>query len=221
MNTDESLKIWNAVRDVPEAAKKPIPGGRLKGKTDISPIWRYQTLTKEFGPAGIGWKVTDEKFQVVDGANGEKAVFCTLHLWVKFPDAEGFSEPIPGQGGSMFVVTEKGELYTNNEAYKMAYTDAISVACKQLGFGADVYWQQGGSKYQPQEAQPAQKPQQAAQQRKERDQQDIEGQNRNELVGNYVCADCGNPISRATAGATAKQFGRMLCPNCAAKVAQK
>ena len=31
----------------------------------------------------------------------------------------------------------------------MALTDAISVACKALGFGADVYWQAGRSKYNP------------------------------------------------------------------------
>ena len=29
--------------------------------------------------------------------------------------------------------------HLNDEAYKMALTDAISVACKQLGVGADVY----------------------------------------------------------------------------------
>ena len=218
---NDPLKIWNAVREVPKEAQKSIQGGRLKGMTDINPMWRYKRLTELFGPAGTGWKTTDEEFLVVDGANGEKAVFCTLRLWVRDPEDGEFGDPIYGQGGSMLVVKESQGLRTNDEAYKMAYTDAISVACKQLGFGADVYWQQGGSKYQPQEAQPAQKPQQAAQQRKERDQQDIEGQNRNETVGNYVCADCGNPISRATAGATAKQFGRMLCPNCAAKVAQK
>ena len=31
----------------------------------------------------------------------------------------------------------------------MAYTDALSVACKSLGMGADVYW--GDSKYQNQD----------------------------------------------------------------------
>ena len=29
----------------------------------------------------------------------------------------------------------------------MALTDAISVACKALGFGADIYWEAGRTKY--------------------------------------------------------------------------
>ena len=37
----------------------------------------------------------------------------------------------------------------------MAYTDAISVACKSLGMGADVYW--GDSKYPTQEKKDATK----------------------------------------------------------------
>ena len=37
----------------------------------------------------------------------------------------------------------------------MALTDAISVACKALGFGADVYWQADATKYAAREnAQP-------------------------------------------------------------------
>ena len=40
----------------------------------------------------------------------------------------------------MLIVKEKGQLVSNDEAYKMAYTDAISVACKSIGVGADVYY---------------------------------------------------------------------------------
>ena len=29
----------------------------------------------------------------------------------------------------------------------MAYTDALSVSCKQLGIGADVYWEKDRTKY--------------------------------------------------------------------------
>ena len=46
----------------------------------------------------------------------------------------------------MFVANETKGLYTSDEAYKMALTDALSVACKALGMGADVYWH-GGTKY--------------------------------------------------------------------------
>jgi hypothetical protein len=43
-------------------------------------------------------------------------------------------------------MTKKGA-YANDEAYKMATTDAISVACKQLGMGADIYWSADNTKY--------------------------------------------------------------------------
>jgi len=55
--------------------------------------------------------------------------------------------PISGTGGSMFVAKEKNGFYVSDECYKMATTDAISVACKQLGIGADVYWQADKTKY--------------------------------------------------------------------------
>ena len=38
-------------------------------------------------------------------------------------------------------------LYLSDEAYKMAYTDALSVACKALGIAADVYYEKDKSKY--------------------------------------------------------------------------
>jgi DNA-binding NarL/FixJ family response regulator len=71
-----------------------------------------------------------------------------------------WGEAIPGTGGSQFVSKEKSGLYTNDECFKMALTDAISVACKALGMGADVYWQSGRTKYDlPQEEKPQEKPQ--------------------------------------------------------------
>ena len=36
----ENLAIYNAVRSVPDSAKRQIWAGRLKGKTDINPMWR-------------------------------------------------------------------------------------------------------------------------------------------------------------------------------------
>lgn len=35
----------------------------------------------------------------------------------------------------------------SDECYKMATTDALSVACKNLGIGADVYWKESKTKY--------------------------------------------------------------------------
>lgn len=141
----ENLAIYNAVRSVPDSAKRRIEAGRLKGKTDINPMWRIKALTETFGPCGFGWKyvITDKRLE--QGANGEVAAFLDIDLFVK---ADGvWSDAIPGTGGSAFVAKEKNGPYTSDECFKMALTDAISVACKALGFGADVYWEADRSKY--------------------------------------------------------------------------
>lgn len=65
-----------------------------------------------------------------------------------------WSEAIQGVGGSSFVTNEKNGLYTSDECYKMALTDAISVACKSLGIGADVYWNKDSTKYNNIQPQP-------------------------------------------------------------------
>lgn len=141
----DNLTIYNEVRSVPDSAKRRIEAGRLKGKTDINPMWRIKALTEKFGPCGFGWKyvITDKRLE--QGANGEVAAFLDIDLFVK---ADGvWSDAIPGTGGSAFVAKEKNGLYTSDECFKMALTDAISVACKALGFGADVYWDADRSKY--------------------------------------------------------------------------
>lgn len=143
----ENLNIYDAARNVPAEALKPIQAGRLKGKSDINPMWRIKKLTEIFGPCGIGWKYTITKQWMEAADGGEIAAFCDIDLRVK-ADGE-WSEPIPGTGGSMFVAREKSGLYTSDECYKMALTDAISVACKALGFAADVYWDRDPTKYDP------------------------------------------------------------------------
>lgn len=137
--------IYENVRAVPQEAQKQILGGKLKGKTDINPMWRIKTLDQQFGMCGFGWYYEVKNKQIVDGANGEKAVFVDIAMYVN-NDGE-WSNPIYGTGGSMLINTEKGQLVTNDEAFKMATTDAISVACKQLGVGADIYWKEDKTKY--------------------------------------------------------------------------
>lgn len=142
----ENLEIYNKVKEVPQNAQKEIQAGRLKGMTDINPQWRIEKLTEVFGPVGIGWYAKEINREFVDGANEEKMCFVDIELYVKVDNE--WSKPIYGTGGSTFVAKEKNGLYTSDEVVKMAYTDAISVACKQLGFGADIYWNKSDSKYQ-------------------------------------------------------------------------
>ena len=140
-----NLELYNRVREVPAEAKKTIRGGRLNGMTDINPMWRIKKLTEEFGPCGVGWYYVPTNKEVVKCDNGEVCVFVDIDLFTKSGDE--WSQPIYGTGGSKLVAKEKGGLYVNDEAYKMATTDAISVACKSLGMGADVYWQNDNTKY--------------------------------------------------------------------------
>lgn len=192
----DNLTIYNEVRNVPDSAKRRIEAGRLKGKTDINPMWRIKALTEKFGPCGFGWKyvITDKRLE--QGANGEVAAFLDIDLFVK---ADGvWSDAIPGTGGSAFVEKEKNGPYTSDECFKMALTDAISVACKALGFGADVYWDADKSKYDKPES---------------------------KQEAPVLCECCGLPIKAVKCGDrvyptneivenAVKKYGKRLCWGC-------
>lgn len=139
-----NLDLYNRVRIVPEEAKKPIKGGRLNGMTDINPMWRIKVLTSEYGPCGIGWFYKPVK-KWTEQAGGETVAFADIELFIKV-DGE-WSQPICGTGGSKLSQNERNGLFVSDECYKMATTDAISVACKQLGIGADVYFGADRTKY--------------------------------------------------------------------------
>lgn len=139
-----NLDLYNRVRVVPEESKKPIKGGRLNGMTDINPMWRIKVLTSEYGPCGIGWFYKPVK-KWTEQAGGETVAFVDIELFIKV-DGE-WSQPICGTGGSKLSQNERNGLFVSDECYKMATTDAISVACKQLGIGADVYFGADRTKY--------------------------------------------------------------------------
>lgn len=201
----DNMSIFNAVRSVPENAKKPINAGRLRGMTDINPIWRIQTMTEQFGPCGVGWKYVIRNKHMEQGANGEIAAFVDIDLFYKLSDGS-WSEAIPGTGGASFVAKEKNGLYVSDECYKMALTDALSVACKSIGMGADVYWSAGRTKYDNRTEQAEQSTQTPP-----------------------TCSDCKKQIkeSKKRDGSTwtaadivtysTKRFGRCLCPDCQRK----
>lgn len=196
----DKMTIYEQCREVPKEAQRPIAAGRLKGKTDINPMWRIKKLTELFGPAGTGWKFDPPVFEEKTGAKGEVVVQCFTNLYVRQDDGEAWSAPIPGIGGSMLITMESGGLRTDDDAYKKAYTDAQSVACKALGIGANVYWKDDPTKYTPLPTVPA-----------------------------PVCACCGKKIvgiktkdgKKMTAEQAAERskakYGRILCVECAKK----
>ena len=147
--SEENMKIWNAVARPPKDALKQIVAGRLKGMTDIKPQWRYQALTEQFGPIGFGWTYETKRTWTEPGVDGEVMVFVEIDLFVQYGGQ--WSKAIPGVGGSTLIAKERAGLHASDEAIKMATTDALSVSCKMLGVGADIYagrWD--GSKYKEQ-----------------------------------------------------------------------
>ena len=80
---NKNMEIYNSFAEVPANAKKTISAGRLKGMTDINPMWRIKMLTEKYGACGTGWyyDITDK--QVVEGAGGVICVFLDIKLYVK------------------------------------------------------------------------------------------------------------------------------------------
>lgn len=141
----EKMELFNQFKDTPDEAKKNIEAGRLKGFTDINPMWRFKRLTEVFGPVGIGWKYVITDKQIIPGAEGVVSAFVDILLFFKHNGE--WSDGIPGTGGSAFVAKETKGLYTSDECFKMALSDAIGTACKALGMSADIYFSKDRSKY--------------------------------------------------------------------------
>lgn len=149
----ENLEIYEKLRSVPQTAIKPIMAGRLKGKSDINPMWRIKILTEVFGMCGVGWKYEIVR-QWSEQYGQEVKAYCNINLYVKVNGE--WSEPIPGTGGSSEVEVQKNGAYVSDECYKMALTDALSVSMKALGVAADIYYQNDVTKYNRPEVAPSQ-----------------------------------------------------------------
>ncbi len=133
----DNLRFYELLRKVPEEAKKNIQAGRLKGFTDVNPLYRIKIMTEAFGPCGIGWKYEIVK-QWQETYGQEVKSFTNINLYIKV-DGE-WSDPIPGTGGATIVEVNSKGAYVNDEGHKMSLTDALSVAMKSLGVAADVYY---------------------------------------------------------------------------------
>ena len=137
----KNLENWNRLATVPLSHLKTIQFGALKGKSDINPQWRYKAMTEVYGECGTGWSHRLVNSDVVDGANGEVLIFVEVAV------SAGGKE-FTGVGGNKIVVKDKNGLHSNDEAMKMAYTDALGTALKYVGVASEIY--EGnfdGSKY--------------------------------------------------------------------------
>lgn len=133
----DNMSIYNSLCTPPNDALKPIGFGNLKGKSDINPQWRYEAITNQFGPCGTGWKFTIDAHWIQPVSTGETMVYVMISFYYK--QGETWSEPIPAYGGDFLVKKDKNGIHGNDEAMKMAVTDALGTAMKMIGVAADVY----------------------------------------------------------------------------------
>lgn len=133
----ENTKIWDMLgRTDPSHTKSFKRSGGFSG-TAIKPMWAYRRMTEEFGPAGKGWGVGKPSFDVVP-AGVETLVYCTVEAWWKEP-GDGEKNFVYGVGGDKCVGTNRNGSFSDDEAFKKAFTDALTNALKLIGVGADVH----------------------------------------------------------------------------------
>lgn len=131
----DNLRIWEALYKTDPKHTKPFTrAGGFKG-TATRPIWLTKRLTEHFGPAGIGWGMEKPDFQTVS-AGDEILVFCTVALWYVEGAKRGL---VYGVGGDKVLAKRQSGGFTNDEAFKASYTDALSNAMKQIGVSADIH----------------------------------------------------------------------------------
>jgi hypothetical protein len=132
----DNLRIWSALEKTdPKHTKNFKRAGGFSG-TAMKPIWLVKRLTELFGPCGAGWGMGMPEFQTV-AAGDEVLVFCTVALW--YMNGAEQSAHIYGVGGDKVLGKNKYGPFTNDEAFKASYTDALSNAMKQIGVGADIH----------------------------------------------------------------------------------
>lgn len=134
MSDNGKLDLWERLgRTDPKHTSRFKRSGGFQG-TAIRPIYSYQRMTEEYGPCGIGWGVGMPSFQTVDGADGEVLVYCTVSIW------HGDQKNVVfGVGGDKVVNKFSSGLKSDDEAFKKAFTDAVTNALKLIGVGADVH----------------------------------------------------------------------------------
>jgi len=150
--TARDIDIYKMAETPPEWGTKNITGGRLKGKNDINPQWRFEAMTQIYGLCGFGWWFEVTKMWTEMGQNDEIMAFCNLLLYVKHPDTGQESKPIQATGGAKLVAKETSGFHNDDDAFKKARTDALGKAMQMLGIGAQIYRNTYGTKYSDSQA---------------------------------------------------------------------
>lgn len=128
-----NTEVWDALSVTnPKHTKGFKRAGGFQG-TAVKPQWVIQRLTEYFGPCGIGWGMEEPTFQVVQ-AGSDILVYCKVAGW--HGDERNL---VWGVGGDKVLTQRQSGSFTDDEAFKKAYTDALMNAFKFIGVAADVH----------------------------------------------------------------------------------
>jgi hypothetical protein len=123
-----NMAVWEAVFKTDPAHTKGFKRTGGFSGTAIKPLYLIEKATGLWGPMGDRWGA-EELYHVIEAG----MVFIKARVW--YPGACGEAS-VEHFGGDVLL---KGEGKFNDEAFKMAFTDAIGKCLVQLGFSADVH----------------------------------------------------------------------------------
>lgn len=128
--TEDTMALWNAVCSTDPKYTKKV--GTRGGFTAIDAYYRIKTATELWGPMGLDWHVTPT-FEYY-----ENLVVCKLEI--SYPASIEHRGLINSIAACNIISTAKdGSIRTDSDAYKKAFTDAITKGLSYLGFSADVF----------------------------------------------------------------------------------
>lgn len=121
--------LWDTVFPTdPKHTKTFKRVGGFSG-TAIKPLYLIHKATELWGPMGERWGAETAE-HIISG----NTVFIKCRLWYPGQLSKAWVEH---WGGDVLVKGEKN--IPNDEAFKMAFTDAVGKCLVQLGFSADVH----------------------------------------------------------------------------------
>src|SRR5919205_735405 len=132
-DTSRNLALWNRLKRTDPRATKPFTrSGGFRG-TQIDPTWRLQIMTEVFGPVGRGWG-----YEQLEWTVHGNMVFILARAWYRDPETGEVCYTGPQWGGNELVRRRRdGSEEPNDEAFKMAMTDAVGKCLVQVGLAAD------------------------------------------------------------------------------------
>jgi hypothetical protein len=129
MRPNNNTALWDSVFQTdPKHTKGFKRAGGFSG-TAIKPLYLIHKATELWGSMGDAWGAESGE-PVISGVT----VFIKARLW--YP-AQGGKAWVEHWGGDVLVKGDAAK--PNDEAVKMAFTDAVGKCLVQLGFSADVH----------------------------------------------------------------------------------